>query len=67
MGLNLGEYTREVSYVGDASNDRISSFKCDNICRIPLYTDRSFEGHHALNYNQASKINTASCPKNCIS
>lgn len=57
LGVKPGDLTREVPYVGDAMNDRISSFRCDNLCRAIVYSDANFQGDVARDYNQAPDMN----------
>lgn len=61
-GVQPGDYTRDVSYVGDTMNDRFSSFKCDNPCHATIYTDANFQGDVALNYNQSPDMTNVSGP-----
>ena len=62
LGVQPGDYTLDVPYVGDAMNDRFSSFECDNPCRATVYIDANFQGDVALNYNYSSNMGSVSGP-----
>ncbi|PZO77966.1 MAG: hypothetical protein DI629_13085 [Mesorhizobium amorphae] len=62
LGVKPGNHVDDAAYVGDAMNDRFSSFRCVTPCRAVLYTEANFRGDASHASSQAPDMRTVSGP-----